>query len=63
MEPEWTVFTVEPKEGETYALKTAHGRYVTADGDRKLKGEYTGASTWESFTRECISGICIFHEN
>jgi hypothetical protein len=73
--PGWDVFTVEQqagvmednaennKQATTYALKTANGRYITAQPDGELKGEYTSAGTWEGFTSECISGIWIFHEN
>jgi hypothetical protein len=63
-----TIFTVVPGlmpmttiEDGRYALKTADGRYVTADGDGYLKAQWTSASTWESFTPKCVSGICIFH--
>jgi hypothetical protein len=50
---EGVIFTVEQQAGGTYALKTAHGRYLTAQADGKLKGLYAIAGTWERFTPEC----------
>ena len=58
----WEVFTVEEQTGGTYALKTAHGRYLIAESDGKLKGLHRSAGSLERFTPECI-GICIFYEN
>jgi hypothetical protein len=54
-----TVFTLEKQDGGTFSLKTAHGRYVAAQSDGKL----TQSNTPESFTLECLLGICIFYQN
>ena len=59
----WEEFTVVKQAGGKIALKTAHGRYVVAESDGRLRGDRTAAGIWESFTPECISGICIFYEN
>ncbi len=55
----WEEFTVEPQAGGTIALKTAHGRYVVAEPDGRLRGDRTVADIWERFSTECITGLFI----
>jgi hypothetical protein len=55
----WEAFTVEKQSGGTcphcqIALKTVHGRYITAESDGGLNGDATVATWWERFTPECV---------
>ena len=37
----------------TIALKTAHGRYVVAERDGRLRADRTAVGDWEKFRPEC----------
>ena len=50
----WEIFKVLKQPDGTYGFMTAHGRYLVAEGNGRLRGDRKELNNWEKFTPECI---------